>query len=376
MMKIQTKVVDTEAGLQALENEWNELESSMLQRSVFLTWEWAESWWRVFGYRYQLAVIVVYTYTGNGTKIIVGLAPFVITSNRPSRLMFLGNPDVASDHLDILVRQGYDQLVVEAVCKKIAILSGKWSTAQFDSVGTESALHTVCESIVKGGHPYCREINAPYIKLPSTWDAFTSQRSRNFRYTLSRHRRKLYAAFDEQVKFRQVVKYDDLYPAMNTLFSLHQEVKQSVGLRGAFATQEKRYFHNLLARRLLALDRLLLCELLIADEVVASIYCFRFQNRVSFYQTGYSLRFAQYRPGQQLMAYTVLIAIEKGYEIFDFLRGDEDYKRHWTDENKINQNIRLANGIWGSLQIEADRIARGISHRLPFIKSAIRRLVH
>jgi CelD/BcsL family acetyltransferase involved in cellulose biosynthesis len=51
-------------------------------------------------------------------------------------------------------------------------------------------------------------------------------------------------------------------------------------------------------------------------------------------------------------------AIERGYRHFDFLRGDDVYKRHWTESRRITEEITIFRPGWGGRWLRAvDTIA-------------------
>jgi CelD/BcsL family acetyltransferase involved in cellulose biosynthesis len=51
------------------------------------------------------------------------------------------------------------------------------------------------------------------------------------------------------------------------------------------------------------------------------------------YNSGLRQKFMEYSPGIVLLAENIREAIEQGYELFDFLRGNEDYKYRMGGEN-------------------------------------------
>jgi CelD/BcsL family acetyltransferase involved in cellulose biosynthesis len=344
----------------ALRPAWEELVDQTSDASIFSTWEWVSTWWRCFGDDYRLAVVAVYEVTDADSEALVGVAPFVISKDLKRMLQAMGNPRVGSDHLDLIMRAGYESAVAEAVTKALKGLGARWMVARLEAVRPKGVIARVVSAAAHPGLRHRWEVVAPYLALPASWEAFLSGRSRNFRYTLSRHERKLIKDFPARVVFSAVREQRHLTAAMQRLFALHQQVKEANGLPGAFAERSKQRFHVELAIALLSRGCLRLYELKVDDEVIASIYCFRYRDVVAFYQTGYSLDWARYRPGQQLMAFAVRSAIEEGAKTFDFLRGDEGYKRHWTDSDVSDENFLVANGWLGSAYILIYKLAKAV----------------
>ncbi len=46
-------------------------------------------------------------------------------------------------------------------------------------------------------------------------------------------------------------------------------------------------------------------------------------------------------------------AIERGYRRFDFLRGEDVYKRHWTEDQRITEEVTIFRPGWGGRWLRA-----------------------
>jgi len=355
---MRTEILTTDEAFLALQPAWEELLDRVSNASVFTTWEWVSTWWGCFGSGYRLAVITVYESRPGLPDRLVGIAPFVISRGLKRTLRVIANPLVASDHIDLIIQDGYESAVGQAVGEGLLALRNEWTLARLDAVHAGGILADVAGLAGRHSRTYRWPVTAPYLRLPESWDAFLTQRSRNFRYTLSRHHRKLTKDFPDRVVFTEICDRARLPKAMQRLFALHQAVKKAGGLRGAFDDVRKQRFHCDLAAALLQRGWLRLYELSVDDEVIASIYCFRYRDTVAFYQTGYALDWSKYRPGQQVMAHALRSAIEEGAKVFDFLRGDEGYKRHWTDTYAVDENLMVPNGWLGSIHVELFRLAK------------------
>ncbi|MEE8169416.1 MAG: GNAT family N-acetyltransferase [Phycisphaerae bacterium] len=57
---------------------------------------------------------------------------------------------------------------------------------------------------------------------------------------------------------------------------------------------------------------------------------FHFGERAYYYQSGWDPAAAALSPGMLCLARAIRVAIEEGLCVFDFLRGSESYKSHWT----------------------------------------------
>src|SRR5438552_13338543 len=59
-------------------------------------------------------------------------------------------------------------------------------------------------------------------------------------------------------------------------------------------------------------------------------------------------------PRSTLFPYTTLFrSIERGYRRFDFLRGEDVYKRDWTESRRITEEITIFRPGWGGRWLRA-----------------------
>lgn len=139
---------------------------------------------------------------------------------------------------------------------------------------------------------------------------------------------------------------------MTALVSLHH--KRWRGASRAFLSDRYRVFHDRLTMSMLERRWLRLFTLEKGGTPVASLYCFAYGKRYSFYQGGRDPNYAGHRVGLVLMHKVIQEAINEGAEVFDFLRGDEDYKYRWATTEV--RNVRLV--YWKSqLASTIDRLS-------------------
>ena len=60
-----------------------------------------------------------------------------------------------------------------------------------------------------------------------------------------------------------------------------------------------------------------------------------------FYQSGFDPAYSKLSPGTVMIAHAIRRAIEGGYTTFDFLRGDEAYKRRWKPTKELASGSAL-----------------------------------
>ncbi|MFX9097154.1 GNAT family N-acetyltransferase, partial [Acinetobacter baumannii] len=77
------------------------------------------------------------------------------------------------------------------------------------------------------------------------------------------------------------------------------------------------------------------------DQIIGVFYGMRLHHRSYFYQMGFNPEFGSISPGNLLLSFAIRTAIEDGSKEFDFLRGDEPYKRRWQAQHSITNYRHL-----------------------------------
>jgi CelD/BcsL family acetyltransferase involved in cellulose biosynthesis len=81
-------------------------------------------------------------------------------------------------------------------------------------------------------------------------------------------------------------------------------------------------------------------------EPAAAWYGFTFRDTVYFYQSGRDPRWERESLGLILMGAMIRRAIEQGYRRFDFLRGEDAYKRQWTQAGRTTEEVTIFRPGW------------------------------
>jgi CelD/BcsL family acetyltransferase involved in cellulose biosynthesis len=339
--------------LRLLEPEWNELLRSATANTVFLTWEWIATWWCVYGKSASLHVLVV---RDHGR--LVGIAPLKRVNARVlgqefDRIEFIGSgSDVTPEYLDVIVRRGYEAAVASSFAESLAH-EPRPHVLDLRPLRPESVAVTHMESMLANRGTSRRVLDAvcPVLDLPASIDAFMQGRSRNYKKKIGEYQRRSHRELAASV--RMSASREDLQRDMETLRVLH--CKRWGDKTRSFLTDEYVQFHRQLAE--LALDRgwIRLFSLESRSRTLAVLYCFSYEGHYYYYQGGWDPDYARNRVGLVLMHRAILQSIVDGARVFDFLRGEESYKRRWA--TRRTANFRFTR--WSSRRI---RIADSVRH--------------
>jgi CelD/BcsL family acetyltransferase involved in cellulose biosynthesis len=337
--------------LRSLEPEWNELLRSATANSLFLTWEWIATWWRVYGKTASLNVLVV-----RDSGALVGIAPLKRVTARVlgqefDRIEFIGSgSDVTPEYLDVIVRRGYEAVVTTAFAESLAD-EPRPHVLDLRPLRPDSVAVTHLESKLANHGTSRRALDAvcPVLDLPGSTEAFLKGRSRNYRKKIGEYQRRCHRELAASV--RVSASLEDVRRDMETLGALHR--KRWGAKTRSFSTDEYIQFHQDLAAQ--ALDRgwIRLFALESGSRTVAMLYCFAYEGHYYYYQGGWDPAYARNRVGLVLMHRAILQAIVDGARVFDFLRGEESYKRRWANRRMTNfrytrwssRRIRMADSV-------------------------------
>jgi CelD/BcsL family acetyltransferase involved in cellulose biosynthesis len=320
----------------ALGTEWEDLRRDSSASSAFMTWPWIRAWLETEGADADLEVV---TARDPDSGRLVGVAPFYIARTRRGRLpvrelRLLGSGTAAPDHLDLMVRWDAPPGLADALWTAVASAQ-RWHLINLDGVTTDGHL---ARAVLRRRGDVLGSLPCPYLPLAGGWDSVASRFENRLRKNLDRYGRKLDR--DAEVVERMVADSADLDETFDHLIRLHQSIRTSKGDPGVFARRGMQRFLRCAAHRFLDAGRLRMWRLEADGELIAVIWCVRAGDSVAFYTTGYDPKWSKYGPGRRIMARAIKGAIDEGATEFDFLRGDEPYKRQWGTELRHDLVIR------------------------------------
>jgi len=305
-----------------LETDWKELVSSSRTATPFQTYEWTSTWWRHFGAFKQPETIAVY----DGSDL-VGLYPLVCTRRiwRTLRPMGIG----PSDYLHPLVRDGYESQVNESVAEHMR------TRTDVDLID----LHQVredraCFEASLGGSQV-EQATCLVLDLPSTYDAYLATLGKSLKYDVKRLDKSL---FKEGKACIEAVRDGETQTGLDYLFELHKARWKKRHLPGAFMASSMK-FHREWAELAQKQGWLWLSILRLGEQPIGAIYAMCLGTTTYYYQAGFDPDQGAVSPGTLLVANTIRRSIEEGVQRFDFLRGDESYKRRWKPQHEF-KNFR------------------------------------
>tara|TARA_Y100001970_G_scaffold103268_1_gene129601 strand:- start:2006 stop:2959 length:954 start_codon:yes stop_codon:yes gene_type:complete len=166
-----------------------------------------------------------------------------------------------------------------------------------------------------------KEDVSPYLKLPETWDEYISYLPKKKRHELRRKIRRL----EENTEFDSgdYYTYNHKDEILENFFKLHRISSQD---KNKFMTSKmENFFIDLISQMLLS-NSIIYSYLNIDGSTVACSLSFLDSNIRYLYNSGFDPSFNNFSSGLLNHAFAIKRSIEKKYDIFDFMRGNERYK--------------------------------------------------
>jgi len=155
-----------------------------------------------------------------------------------------GDGDVGSDYLDVIYKDGYEELTIDAIFKYIYTHSICDEMYLF-KINNSSRIYSLIQSVSKE-YGYKKKIineyKSPYIKLPISWEDYMKNCSSSMRYKIRKERRNLEKY--KTVFYRKTISKAELLEDYMELTKLHQKRWANRGLRGVFSNKKFLDFHR------------------------------------------------------------------------------------------------------------------------------------
>jgi CelD/BcsL family acetyltransferase involved in cellulose biosynthesis len=162
------------------------------------------------------------------------------------------------------------------------------------------------------------------LSLPSTYDDWLASLGKKQRHEVRRKRRR----FEEEFGVVEIERHEG--EAIDVFCAMH---RLSVGEKGQFMTEAMESLFSELLGTAGASIHLLTCE----GAARAAAFGFEADDGYYYYNSAYDPAAAMASPGIVLFSAMIETEIERGAVVFDFLKGNEQYKfRHGAEARRLH----------------------------------------
>jgi CelD/BcsL family acetyltransferase involved in cellulose biosynthesis len=324
--------VRTNTDWNTLEQSWRGLWRESPNATVFQSWDWIYSFWKN-----GLAAGEPLLLSFHDGDRCVAIAPLTRlgTGTQLRRLTLMGG-----DYCDILATSDASVAAANALFEWLSSQKGKWDMADFKGLPANAVLLRATEFSGLLQQRLAHQVY-PAIDLPTTWSEYMELVGKKLRNQIGRYYVRRLEREHGVVCFRAATG-ETVLDDMETLFRLHQERWEGKGLPGIFSTEPVRLFHRELATGLSRSGNLRLYVLEVAGEPVGAFYGFAHGSEMIYYLGGFSERYSKHGPLKLLIAHAIRAAIEEGLQVFDFIKGEEDYKNDWRAVSRPTYRLLIS----------------------------------
>ena len=328
---LKTRLLTGDRFFAELQEPWNELVSGSQNATPFQTHEWLSTWWKHFGGFKKPEAIALYE-----GEDLVGLYATVRGRGpwRTLRPMGVG----ASDYLHPLARTGYESIVNQTLAEHLV------SRRDVDLIDLHQVREDHASFLPTSGGSRVAQATCLVMDLPSTYDQFLGMLGKSLKQDVKRLDKSLFT--EGRARIERVGQLDT-QTGLDYLFELHKARWKKRHLPGAFVAGLVG-FHREWAELAQKRGWLRLSILHVDGNAIGAIYAMSVGTTTYYYQAGFDPAHGAVSPGTLLVAGTIRRAIEEGQTRFDFLRGDEGYKRRWKPQNEY-RNYRTISPAGGPI---------------------------
>jgi CelD/BcsL family acetyltransferase involved in cellulose biosynthesis len=333
--------VGSAAELESLAGEWNRLARGV----PFRRGEWLAAWWRHYGSQSELFTLCV-----REQGKLIAVAPWYVERSRTRGrvVRWLGSGEVCSDYLSLLCAPGDVPRVAATVANwltQAALRRGddRWDLLELEAVAAQDAAVTalVTELAQRNARLHrTASLSCWRLALPSDWRAYQAMLSKSHRKQVRRLEERTLDA--GRAVLHTVNNAEQLARGREILIDLHQRRRRALGEPGSFASPRFAAFHEEAIERMLAAGALRLHWLELDGSPAAAEYHLAGEGVIYGYQAGVDPARLDEEPGRLAAIATLRLAVEEGFQAFDFLRGDEPYKAHWRAVPQAMTTWRIA----------------------------------
>ncbi|MDJ0732528.1 MAG: GNAT family N-acetyltransferase [Nostocaceae cyanobacterium] len=345
---MQVTVINDFENLKQIRTDWEAIYESDPQAQFFLSWVWLYGWFHMKSKNDPWFVLAA---KPDDNSSYVAFFPLGMRRNQEHGELYMGGNSMA-DYTGLICLPEYEEQVVHAFATYIQqnLEWLEWSVFRLKNIlEADKRMHLFAKIFANNGfeiyqyqvknkqdntNNYC----CPYISLPEDWEQYLQNYlSANTRQKIRRFLRKIDNSDEFQITH---VNADNLEQHIHILLNLWQSRWRTrkgedteVFLKFLYAM-----LHHSFDSNCLYLPVLWHRDVPIA--VIANLIDFN-KKAFLFYVAGRDHTFNNPPPGIVLHAYSIRYAIQNGFKIYDFLRGDEDYKFSFAPKTRFIKHIFL-----------------------------------
>ena len=305
----------TEETIDQIFTIWRNTETVLKWDCPFVLPVWLNAWHRTF----FIPEYVPYICSVRQHGELLGIAPLMIQGETAS---LMGDTEVC-DYLDFIVSPGREKAFFNTLIPHLK--SQGITCMDLRALRPDATVLTYFNDkgkTVEGELSCCPDGVTFETNLPATWNEFLFGLTGKQRHEIRRKFRRLHEA--ASVRFRVVEGKEHVEGEMRTFLALFWMNRQD---KAAFMSDRMVDFFQSLAKAMAEVGLLKLFFLEIEETPAAGVMCFDYQSTIYLYNNGFDNRYRSLSVGLLSKVLTIKDSIHRGRTKYDFLKGDEKYKK-------------------------------------------------
>ncbi|MFA5362080.1 MAG: GNAT family N-acetyltransferase [Candidatus Omnitrophota bacterium] len=324
-----------------LRHLWNQILSESGSDNIFLTWEWMFHWWESFEDKKD----ELYILTGVKEGKITAIAPLYLHKGYLNELRFLGSGIVCSEYLSFICRRQDAQEFARQVYAYLRKNNRQWNILSLEGTLSGDSSITAIKILARAERMDIHTRNKHRcFYLPLRDKRTAGPQKEKIEYRIRKLSRKGKLGFEQN----NGQSYAEVCLKYKTMAALHQKRWKHLQNKngGLFDNRLFQKFMDKITAVFHEKHWLNISILTLDGKSIAAYYSFTFSGKIYGYLTGFDPAYKNYSPGSVCLWESLLYFEQNGFTEFDFLRGEEEYKRDWSKNYRSIENVIIAqNGI-------------------------------
>ena len=332
---IKIRQISKKEEFKALKTDWETLLAQNHIHSAFLSWEWLYSWWETYQKGKKLWIL-----TAHQDNCLVGIAPLMLEKRKEYLttqrvLCSLGVP-----HIDVggfILAKEEQASVLSAIQRYLDENKRKWDALEFYQFQLDDIeIAALMPEFEEKNYLLAKEIKPHYyVPIDGNWDEFVMTFSGNLRGDLRRRLRRIKEK--GKLKFIHHRGLAISWEEVETVFQINEHGHYAY----LYRSEKERELQKELFSRMRENNSLDIFLLYLDDHPLAYRYGFTLNNKFEDWRNGFDTRYFKDAPGKVLQLLSFQECTDLGYKNFDFLRGEEEYKKRMPSQSALYIQLRL-----------------------------------
>ena len=325
------RIIFSEDGRDFQRRGWRELVEADPAATFFHTPDYLKLYWEEFGERPE-HLLLAFAEEDDGTQ--VGAVAF---ERIGSTLRFLGGTEV-TDYMGPVGLPDRQERVSKELWAGL-VARDDWTDADLRGLPEDRPWLSLLADAA-AGQDLATEVTddqngvAPFLPLPSTWEAYLEGLPAKLRHEIRRKANKLEA---EAGPFRVVTATPQtLIGLLDRFVELH---RMSEGPKGVFMQPGMEIFFRRLGEAFGPSGIFRLTFIDVGGQLAAGTIGFAFGGTFFLYNSAFDRTWGNLAPGMVLVGEDIRLAIEDGCRAFDMLKGDYRYKYRFGAEPRAVKRL-------------------------------------